>query len=142
VHSVFTGSTACSSKHRCLSYPEADFAVYRPTGRHTVPTQQQQSFYSPLSEAIWVIRYQKKHSPTHHPDHHPIFISFFHLIRSTASPLPKLRAWQSFLHNLSPCPLWSTSWSGTLHLKFHTFLHLISVFFSHNMPIPSQPVFL
>ena len=34
-----------------------------------------------------------------------------------------------FLHNLSPCPLWSTSWSGALHLIFHTFLHPISVFF-------------
>ena len=24
-----------------------------------------------------------------------------------------------FLHNLSPCPLWSTSWSGALHPIFH-----------------------
>jgi len=31
-----------------------------------------------------------------------------------------------FLHNLSPCPLWSNSWSGALHLIFHTFLHPIS----------------
>ena len=43
-----------------------------------------------------VSQYQKKHSPTHHPDHHPIFISFFHLSRSIASSLFKLRAWQSF----------------------------------------------
>ena len=28
-----------------------------------------------------------------------------------------------FLHKLSPCPFWSTSWSGALHLIFHTFLH-------------------
>jgi len=47
-----------------------------------------------------------------------------------------------FLHNLSPCPLWSTSWPGALHLIFHTFLHPISVFFSQHMPIPSQPVLL
>jgi len=47
-----------------------------------------------------------------------------------------------FLHNLSPCPLWSTSWSGVLHLIFHTFLHPISVFFSQHMPIPSQPVLM
>ena len=47
-----------------------------------------------------------------------------------------------FLYNLSPCPLWSTSWSGALHLIFHTFLHPISVFFSQHMPIPSQPVLL
>jgi len=43
-----------------------------------------------------VSRYQKKHSHTHHPDHHPIFISFFHLPRSIASALFKLRAWQCF----------------------------------------------
>jgi len=33
-----------------------------------------------------------------------------------------------FLHHLFPCPLCSTSWSGALHLIFHTFLHPISVF--------------
>jgi len=27
-----------------------------------------------------------------------------------------------FLHNLSPRPLWSTSWFGAFHLIFHTFL--------------------
>jgi len=47
-----------------------------------------------------------------------------------------------FLHNLSPCPLWSTSWSGTLHFIRHTFLHPIIVFFSQHMPIPLQPVLL
>jgi len=47
-----------------------------------------------------------------------------------------------FLHNLFPCRLWSTSWSGALHLIFHTFLHPISVFFLQHMPIPSQPVLL
>ena len=46
------------------------------------------------------------------------------------------------LHNLCPCPLWSTSWSGALHIIFHTFLHSISVFFLQHMPIPSQPVLL
>jgi len=34
--------------------------------------------------------------PLTYPDHHPIFISFFHLLRSIASSLFKLRAWQSF----------------------------------------------
>jgi len=57
--------------------------------------QQQQPFYGPLSGTTQVSRYQKKHSPTHHP-HHAIFISFFHLPRSIASSLFKLRAWQSF----------------------------------------------
>jgi len=58
--------------------------------------QQQQPFYGPLSGTTWVSRHQKKHSPTHHPDHHSLFISFFHLPRSIASSLFKLRAWQSF----------------------------------------------
>ena len=80
--------------------------------------------------------------PLTYPDHQPSSISFFHLPRSIASSLFNLRAWQSFLHNLSPCPLWSTSWSGALHLTFHTFLHPISVFFSQHMPIPAQPVLL
>ena len=30
-----------------------------------------------------------------------------------------------FLHNLSPCPVWSTSWYGALHLIFHTLLHTV-----------------
>jgi len=58
--------------------------------------QEQQLFYGPLSGTTRVSRYQKKHSPTHHPDHHPVFISFFHLPRSIASSLFKLRAWKSF----------------------------------------------
>ena len=47
-----------------------------------------------------------------------------------------------FLHNLFTCSLWSTSWSGALHLIFHTFLYPNSVFFSQHIPIPSQPVLL
>jgi len=42
-----------------------------------------------------------------------------------------------FLHNLSPRPVWSTSWSGALCLIFHTLLHPVSVFFSQHMPIPA-----
>jgi len=64
--------------------------------------RQQQPFYGPLSGTTRVSRYQNKHSPTHHPGHHPVFISFFHLPRSIASSLFKLRAWQSF------CTTWST----------------------------------
>jgi len=101
--------------------------------------QQQQQFYGPLSgTATRVSRYQKKHSPTHHPDHHPIFISFFHLPRSVASSLFKLRVWQSFcttsFHVLFGLPLGlepSTSYS--IH-----FFTPVSVFFSQYMPILSQ----
>jgi len=107
--------------------------------------KQQQPFYGPLSGTTRVSRYQTKRSPTHHPDHRPIFISFFHLPRSIASScflLVQTACLAIFLHNLSPCPLWSTFWSGALHLIFHTFVHPISVFFSQHMPIPSQPVLL
>jgi len=89
----------------------------------------QQPFYGPLSRTSRVSRYQKKHSPTHHPDHHPIFISFFHLPRSTASSLFKLRAWQSFcttsFHVLFGLPLGlepSTSYS------IHFFIQSVSSF--------------
>jgi len=110
-------------------------------GHISATWQQQQPFYGPLSGTTRVRWYQKKYSPTHHPDHHPIFISFFHLPRSIASSLFKLRAWQSFcttsLHVLFGVPL-----AGALHLIFHTLLHAVSVFFSQHVPIPSQPVLL
>ena len=65
----------------------ADFLAYM---------QQQQPFYGPLPGTTRVSLYQKKHSPTHQHDHHPVFISFFHIPRSLASSLFKLRALQSF----------------------------------------------
>jgi len=71
--------------------------------------------------------------------------NLYQLLPSTTinSILPVQTACLSiFLHSLSPCPLWSTSWSGALHLIFHTFLHPISVFFSQHMPIPSQSALL
>ena len=39
------------------------------------------------------------------------------------------------LHNLSQSPLWSTSWSGTLHFILHRFLHPIIVFVSQSHTI-------
>ena len=45
-------------------------------------------------------------------------------------------------YNLSPGPLWSSSWSWTPNFILHTFLHSIIVFFSQHMPIPSKPVLL
>jgi len=77
------------------------------------PSTTQQPFYSPLSGSTWVSRYWRNI-----PDHHPIFISFFHLPRSTASSLFKLHSWQSFfttsVHVLFGLPLGlepSTSYS-------------------------------
>ena len=117
------------------------------THTHDSPTcndqiaQQQQSFYGPLSGTTRVSRYQKKYLLTHHRDHHPVFISFFHLLRSIASSLFKLHAWQSFcttsVHVLFGLPLCLEP----LYLIFHTFLHPVSVSLQH-MSIPSQPVLL
>jgi len=60
-----------------------------------------------------------------HPDHQTSFINYIHLLRSIASSLFNLRAWQSssttFLQ--SPDSLWSSSWSETLYFILHTFLH-------------------
>ena len=43
-------------------------------------------------------RYQKKHSPTHtHPVHRTSFINFLYFLRSMASSVFSLRAWQSSL---------------------------------------------
>jgi len=53
-------------------------------------------FYGPLSGTTRVSRYQKRHSPTHRPDRHPVFISIFHTLRSIASSLFILSAWESF----------------------------------------------
>ena len=105
---------------------------------HIIQHIQQQSFYGPLPKTTWVSRYQKKHSPTHHPDRHPV--QLLHLLRSIASLLFKLHAWQSFCttspHVLFGLPLGLEP----IHLILHTFLHPVTVFFSQHMPIPSQPV--
>jgi len=41
---------------------------------------------------------------------------------------PSLTRLTVFLHNFYPSPLWSTSWSCTLHFIFHTFLQSLSSF--------------
>jgi len=79
--------------------------------------------------------------------HPPSWSSFnlYQLLPSTTihSILPvQFTCLAVFLHNLCPRPLWSTSWSGALHLIFYTFLLPISVFFLQHMPISSQPVLL
>jgi len=121
-----------------LNYDTVLCIVCRDLQQQQQQQQQQQPFYGPLSGTTQMSRYQKKHWPTHHPDH-PIFISFFHLLRSIASSLFKLRVWQSFcttsFHVFFGLPLGlepSTSYS----------INPISVFFSQHMPIPLQPVLL
>ena len=78
------------------------------------------------SMALWILSgttqvrwYQKKHSPTHtYHGHQSSLICFLHLLRTTASSLFNLRAWQSFstisLHVFCGLPLGlapSTSYS-------------------------------
>jgi len=79
--------------------------------------------------------------PLTYPDRRPNFISFSQLLRSIASSLFNLRAWQSFcttsvqvLFGLSLGLESSTSYS------IHFFTQSVS--FSQHMPIPSQPVLL
>jgi len=112
----------------------------RPETFGTILIQQQwQSFYGPLSGTTRVSQYQQKHSPTHHSDHHPIFMNFFHVLRSIASSLFKLCAWQSFcttsihiLFGLPPGLEPSTSYS------IHFFTEPVSSFrstcpYHHNL---------
>jgi len=94
--------------------------------------QQQQPFYSPLSGTTQVNWYQKKHSPIHiYSDqviiNHPLSASSPYTIHSI---LPfQFTCLTAFLHNLSPSPLWSIHWSGTLQFTLHTFLHPICLYF-------------
>ena len=61
-----------------------------------------QPFNGPWSGTTQVGRYQKKLSPTHtHPDLQTSFINFLHLLRSIASSVFSLRAWQSSLTTFS-----------------------------------------
>jgi len=75
-----------------------------------------------LSGTTWVSQYQKKHSPTH------LFWSssnLYQLLPSTAIHsilLVQFTCLTVFLHNFSPSPLWSTSWSWALHLILHTYI--------------------
>ena len=56
-----------------------------------------QQFNGLWSGTTRVGRYQKKHSPTHTvPDHRTYFINSLNLLRSIASSLFNLSAWQSF----------------------------------------------
>jgi len=83
---------------------------------------QQQSFYGPLSGTNRVSRYQKKHSPTHQPSWSSSNLYQFLPSNTIHSILLVQTACLAiFLHNLST-PFWSTSWSGALHLIFHTVL--------------------
>jgi len=111
-----------------ITYKEINIYYYITT-QHT-----NNRFYGSLSGTTRVSQYQKK-TPTHHPEHHPIFISFFHLPRSIASSLFKLRAWQSFcatsFHVLFGLPLGlETFTSYSIHFftqSVSSFLFLLTI---------------
>jgi len=86
-----------------------------------------QLFFVPCSGSTRVSRYQKQHSPTHLSWSSS---NLYQLLSSTTihSILPvQITCLTTFLHNLSPSPLWSTSWSWALHLILHRFLYPTSV---------------
>ena len=69
-----------------------DFHMLLRTHTHTQP------FNGSWSGTTRVGRYQKKHSPTlTHPVHRTCFINVLHLLRSIASSVFSLHAWQSSL---------------------------------------------
>jgi len=141
IHLHFNYNTLAALVQNCISTSRFKMAEgIRLNGKCTTTTTTilRPSVRDYLGELVaW---YQKKHSPTYHPDHH-----LYQLLPSTTIHsilLVQITCLAIFLHNLFPCPLWSTSWSGALHLIFHTFLHPVNVFFSQHVPIPSQLVFL
>ena len=77
----------------CCQLQKLAYLFILPNTEHT----HTQPFHDPLSRTTRVGRYQKKHSPTNtHPDNQKSFINFLQLLRSTASSLFSLHAWQSF----------------------------------------------
>jgi len=111
--------------------PSCPAGMHTHTCTHTHrPTDTQP--YAPLSGTRRVAEYQKKHSPTHtHPDHQTSFINFLHLLRSIASSVFSLRAWQSSLTTslqvlfglplgLGPATLYSMHFFTQLSSSFRT----------------------
>jgi len=66
------------------------------------------------------------HTPHTHPDHQTSFINFCHLLRSVASSV-QFTCLTVLFQNLSPCSLWSSSWSWTLYF---THAHTIAACFA------------
>ena len=79
----------------CSACEEATCSLCRGLARSTTASTHTHGRWSGTTRAS---RYQKKHSPTHtHPDHRTPFMSFLHLLRSIASSVFSLCAWQSSL---------------------------------------------
>jgi len=77
--------------------------------------------HTTMSGTTRVGRYQKKHSPTHtHHDHQTYFTTSSTMIYSIL--LVQCMCLTVLFHNLSPGPLWSSSWFGDLYFISHAFL--------------------
>ena len=101
---------------------------------------------------LWKVK-EPLMQPTHtYPDHQPFFISFLHPLRNcslTHSLLPvQFMCLTVLLHNLSPSPLWSTSWSWTLyfilvtsntHTHTHTCMRVHTTILQFSGLCPGQP---
>ena len=132
------------AKHRHICTPRTEDLTASSLGLHHclghTHTHNRFTALWNLSGTTRVSRYQKKHSPTTLivVINHPYLLS----PSTTTHGILRIQSRCStvFFHNLSPSFLSSTSWPGTLHFILHTFPHPIIVFFSQDMPIPSQPV--
>ena len=83
-----------------------------------------QPFNSPFSRTTWMGHYQKKHSPWSSD-------ILYQLPPSTTIHsilLVQFMCFTVLFYNLSPGPLWSSSWSVTLYFILHTFFHPIIIF--------------
>ena len=85
----------------------------------TITTTTVLRFYDPFSGTNRVSRYQKKHSPTHLSWSSSNLYQLLPFTTIHSILLVQFTWLAVFLHNLSPSPIWSTSWSGALHLILH-----------------------
>ena len=71
-----------------------------------------------------------------HPLSHILIIRILYPLRPCTTIhrilLVQFTCFTVLYHNLSPGPLWSSSWSGTLYFILNTFLHPIIIFFCNT----------
>ena len=96
-----------------------------------------------LSRTTWLIRYQKKHSPTHtYHSHQSSLICFLHLLRSMASSQFNLRALQFFPQSLTKFSLvYLLACHPPLHTPYISSLnHCSTMIMSSNPSIFPNPL--
>ena len=110
-----------TTPHHSIFTDQMLFLMPNQVSKHThTHTQPFNGFWSGTTR---VGRYQKKHSPTHtHPDHLPPFTTINGILSVHFTCLTVIS------YNLSPGPLWSSSWSVNLYFILHTFFHPIIIF--------------